>query len=229
MAVEVDFITLGDASEKLDTPAPTLRHWTQQLEDYEIHYVKRNNRNERIYYDTDLEIFGYLRDLKAEHGRRTTTKDLAYMILDRGKKGEFQLRRKEDAPAPSQQSNKTSELLNQDDIKRLMDSERVKQFMGIVVEETTKQLKVEMVEELKEAFRDDVRTEVSEAQKQTSEEIRQLKEALRKQEEQSSKLLKELLEQKKEEEKQRIEEKQKVEEESRTIEKKGFFAKLFGG
>lgn len=158
MGFEVDFITLGDASEKLSVPSATLRHWTDQMEEFDTHYVLRNNRNERIYYDTDIKVFEFLRDLKNEHGRRTTTKDLAYMIADRGRAGEFQLRTKEDAPQPQQPSNRTADLLNQDDIKRLMESERVKQFIGIVIDETTKNIKQDLVEEV----RKEVQTEMLE-------------------------------------------------------------------
>jgi DNA-binding transcriptional MerR regulator len=151
MALEVDFITLGDASERLNVPSATLRHWTDQLEDFEVHYVMRNNRNERIYYDTDLEIFSFLRDLKAEYGRRTTTKDLASMISDKGREGEFLLRNREDAPTP-QSTNRTADLLGQEDIKRLMDSDRVKQFMSIVVNETTKNIKEDLKKDLDDEF-----------------------------------------------------------------------------
>ena len=155
MPVEVDFITLGDASVKIDVPSPTLRHWTDQLEEFEVHFVLRNNRNERIYYDTDLEVFKYLRDLKKEYGRRTTTKDLAYMIAEKGKEGEFELRSREDAPTP-QPSNRTSDLLNQEDIQRLMASERVKQFISIVIDETTKNIKQDLVKEVREEVREEM-------------------------------------------------------------------------
>lgn len=155
VAFEVDYITLGDASSKLNVPSATLRHWTDQIEDYEVHFVKRNNRNERIYYDTDIEIFAYLRDLKKEYGRKTTTRDIAYMILDKGTKGEFQLRRREDAPV-AKQTNRTADLLNQEDIQRLMQSERVRQFIEVIINERDKSLREEIAEDLRETIREEI-------------------------------------------------------------------------
>lgn len=151
MAFEFDFITLGDASEKLGVPSATLRLWTDQMEDLEAHFVMRNNRNERIYYESDIEIFAFLRDLRKEYGRRTTTKDLANMVLDKGREGELELRTRENAPVP-QASNRTAELMGHEDIKRLMDSDRVKQFMSIIVSETTKNIRDELTKEFESEF-----------------------------------------------------------------------------
>jgi MerR HTH family regulatory protein len=176
MAVEVDFITLGDASARLDVPSPTLRHWTDQLEDLDVHYVMRNNRNERIYYDTDLEIFAYLRDLKSEHGRRTTTKDLAYMMLEMDR---FRMRTKEEVPLPSQPSNKTTDLLNQKDIKQLLDSDRVKQLMSVVVDQTTKNLK----EDLLKSVREEVNQEMMQYNRQIVESHEKIERELKEREE----------------------------------------------
>ncbi|PGA05608.1 MerR family transcriptional regulator [Bacillus mycoides] len=183
MALEVDFITLGDASDRIGVPSPTLRHWTDQLEDFEVHFVKRNNRNERIYYDTDLVIFEFLRDLKQEHGRRTTTKDLAYMIREMSDR--FELRTREDAPQPSQPSNKTADLLNQEDIQRLMQSERVKQFIGIVIDEATKNLK----DDLKHEVRQEVNKEMLEVGRQMVENHNRLEQQLKERDEKFEKQL----------------------------------------
>ena len=183
MALEVDFITLGDASDRIGVPSPTLRHWTDQLEDFEVHFVKRNNRNERIYYDTDLVIFEFLRDLKQEHGRRTTTKDLAYMIREMGDR--FELRTREDAPQPSQPSNKTADLLNQEDIQRLMQSERVKQFIGIIIDEATKNLK----DDLKHEVRQEVNKEMLEVGRQMVENHNRLEQQLKERDEKFEKQL----------------------------------------
>lgn len=171
MAIAVDFITLGDASERLGVPSATLRHWTDQMEEYEAHFVLRNNRNERIYYENDLEVFAFLRDLKNEYGRRTTTKDLAYMIMDKGREGQFKLRTKEEAPTP-QPSNRTADLLNQEDIQRLMDSERVKQFISIIISENSKAMKEELVDEIRESVREEIRLEMQESNARIEEEVK---------------------------------------------------------
>lgn len=149
MSIEVEFITLGDVASRIEVPSPTLRHWTDQLEEFEVHFTLRNNRNERIYNSDDISVFLFLKQYKEEYGRRTTTKDLARMLQERGREGDFKLRAKEDAPPVTDNpSNKTQDLLNQDDIKRLMQSDRVKQFIGIITAENSKGLKDELLTEI---------------------------------------------------------------------------------
>lgn len=153
MAVEVEFITLGKASEQLGVPAPTLRLWTDQLEQFEVHYVMRNDSNERLYYDTDLELFAYLRDLKKEHGRKTTTKDLAYMIYQQCADGEgaYTLRTREEVPYV-EPTNTHLDLLNQKDIQKLLESDRVRQFVGVIVDG----LRDELIKEVREIVREEL-------------------------------------------------------------------------
>lgn len=145
--MKVEFVTLGGAAERLEVPPPTLRNWTDQLEEFGVHYTKRNHRNERIYYKEDLDIFRYVRDMKSEYGRKTTTKDLARMLAEDSR---FELRRKEDAPSPVEEPSNRLELLSQEDIKELMESERVKQFVKIIVDQTTKNIKDELLKEVSE-------------------------------------------------------------------------------
>lgn len=157
--MKVDFVTLGGASERLSVPPPTLRNWTDQLEEYNVHFTKRNNRNERIYYKEDLDIFKYIRDMRNEYGRKTTTRDLARMLSEDSR---FELRSKEDAPSPVEEPSNRMELLSQEDIKELMDSERVKQFMKIIVDQTTKNIKEDLVKEVTENVTRELRKEFEE-------------------------------------------------------------------
>lgn len=202
MAVEVDFITLGDASEKLSTPEnrvppATLRHWTDQLEEFGVHFVQRNNRNERIYYDTDLEVFKFIRDQRKEHGRKTTSKDLAYFIAEKAEKdGMFELRKREDVPIIEPTINAV-ELLNQEDIKKLMESDRVKQFVGVVVAETTKNLRNQLIEEV----RAEVKAEMEESNRKTQESLDKIEEGQKKRDENLMSLIKDMMDKKKEENK----------------------------
>jgi len=147
---EVEFITMGAASKQLNVPAPTLRLWTDQLEEYDVHYVMRNDKNERLYYDADLEIFKYLRDLKNEHGRKTTTKDLAFMIHKQAKdEGRFDIRTREEVPN-IEPTNTHLDLLSQKDVKALLESDRVRQLMGYIKEGIAEELKEEITKELQE-------------------------------------------------------------------------------
>jgi DNA-binding transcriptional MerR regulator len=229
--MEVDFVTLGDASERLNVPPPTLRNWTDQVEEYQVHFVKRNNRNERVYYDNDIEIFAYIRDLKQEHGRKTTMRDITEMMVSPEIIGRFNLRSEEDAPVQNP-SNKTGEMITKDDFERIMDNQRVKAIVGYLVAETTDQLRGQVVAELRHEWekerdilrltmREEIKKEVSEGNNQIGEQLRKFEEEQKnrdkaqqekvsKREEESIRLLRELLEQRKKES------------------QKGLLAKLFG-
>lgn len=208
MPVEVDFVLSSDASEKLDVAGGTLRNWADQLEEYGVHYTKRNSRNERIYYDNDLEIFAFIRDLRAEHGRRTTNKELARLLIEDGR---FKLRSEDDLGAfRKQATNRTAELLGQEDIQRLMESERVKQFMQIIVKETTKNIRDEIIKEFASA-----KAELAIASEEIDRKITELDKKLEEREEQNTKFMEQMM----------TEMKEKKKEESQP---KGFFAKIFG-
>lgn len=160
--IEVEYITLGDCASLIKVPSGTLRHWSDQLEERNVHFLHRNNRNERIYFPQDISLFSLLRDWKEEYGRRTTIEDLCRMLRDREEQDAnddvqypIVLRRREDAPQPvKESSNRVSELLGHEDIKRLMDSERVRQFMSVVVSETTKNVRDSLVKEFDDKFED---------------------------------------------------------------------------
>lgn len=219
MPIEVSHITLGDASSRLGVPAPTLRHWTDQLEEFNVHFALRNQRNERIYEEDDIKVFALMRDLKSEYGRRTTTKDIGYMIREKGESGELKLRTREDAPPPNP-SNRQTDLLNQEDIKQILDSERARQVVGYMMAEASKNIANELTESLKEQ----ISAEMSEVNKRLSETNDMLKKEL-------------------EERDRRLEERDKLWEdraikrdealmksmrETMENKNKGFFAKLFG-
>jgi|SRR5579875_538772 len=78
--MEITHVTLGDAAERLGVPAPTLRGWCITFEETGLHVLDRNTRDERLFDDNDLEIFGYMHELKQQHGRKATTTDLCYFI-----------------------------------------------------------------------------------------------------------------------------------------------------
>lgn len=208
--MKVDFVTLGGASERIDVPSPTLRNWTDQLEEYGVHFTKRNNRNERIYFKEDLDIFEYVRDMKSEYGRKTTTKDLAKMIANDPR---FELRSRENAPSPVEEPSNRLDLLNQEDIKDLMGSERVMQFMNIIVEQTTKNIKDDLIKEVTESVesisRDFKKRNLKLEHKLETME-REQKEALKSIQENNKELIK------------------KLEETQKQSEKKGFWSNLFG-
>lgn len=146
--MEVPFITLGDLAKRLDVPPPTLRNWTDQLEEMDVHYVKRNNRNERIYDDSDYEIFRFVRDLRQEYGRKTTMRDIARLLMSDDR---FQLRSHEDAPSPViEPSNKTGDILSPDDIERLMQNQRVQALVSYMIAQVEENMQKKNSEFLKE-------------------------------------------------------------------------------
>lgn len=162
MALEVEYITLGDASKRLEVPSPTLRHWTTQLEELNIHFVKRNGRSERIYEESDIQVFSYVQRMKEEYGRRVQMVDLAQLVKEKGDQGELELRSNSEAPLP-EPSNKQLDLLNQEDIKQLMASDRVRQFMEVIIGETMDQMREEVKAEMREAVREEIRKEMQDA------------------------------------------------------------------
>ncbi|MFJ8247317.1 MerR family transcriptional regulator [Peribacillus asahii] len=156
MALTVDFVTMGDASKILGVNSSTLRLWTEELEKNDVHYVIRNQRDERLYYESDLEIFAFVRDQKKEHGRKAQTKDIALMIYQKAVQEDmFDLRLKEDAPRP-EPTMTTLELLNNDDVQKLLDSDRVKQLMGYMISEATSKIKDDLIEEVRETVRSEM-------------------------------------------------------------------------
>ena len=246
--MEVEFVTLGDASERLDVPSPTLRNWTDQLEEMGVHYVKRNNRNERVYYDNDIQIFEWIRDLKKEYGRKTTMKDLTNVMKDMTDR--FQFRGEEEAPAPTPNpSNKTGELLTPDDVNRLMENQRVRAVLGTIIAQSTEQIRVQLVAELKGqleeerdilrlSIREEIQKEMSEGQEELRKEIKEFNEAQSKRDEEEKKrvaqrdeaLMKSLREmQERQNEKDKQEEEKKAQQVQEHEEKKGFFQRIFGG
>lgn len=240
MPVEVEFVTLGDAAEKLGTPQPTLRNWVDELEKYNIHYVMRNDRNERIFYDTDLKIFAYMKALKDEHGRRVTTRDIGNTIAEDAERLGLKLRRREDAPRPKP-SNRTTDLLGHEDIKQLMQSERVRQFMQIIIDETTKNLGIQLQRQMQEelrAYQEQIKRELEEKYKQSMELQNKIKQELidyqeQKVNKQNEEIqdIKTQLTRREREDKELMEMIRKLQEQAiaESKKKKGFFAKLFGG
>src|SRR5699024_12069243 len=105
--MEVEFVTLGGASDRLNVPPPTLRGWADRFEDLKIHYLERNHRDERIFYAEDIEIFKFVRDSKERYGRKTTTTDIAYMISSNEN---FKCRRFDDVPEVPAHKAKLGEL-----------------------------------------------------------------------------------------------------------------------
>lgn len=246
--MEVEFVTLGDASERLDVPSPTLRNWTDQLEEMGVHYVKRNNRNERVYYDNDIEIFEWIRDLKKEYGRKTTMKDLTNVMKDMTDR--FQFRGEEEAPTPTPNpSNKTGELLTPDDVNRLMENQRVRAVLGAIIAQSTEQIRVQLVAELKGqleeerdilrlSIREEIQKELSEGQDELRKELKEFNESQAKRDEEEKKrvaqrdeaLMKGIREmQERQKEKDKQEEEKNAQQVREQEEKKGFFKRMFGG
>ncbi|MED1125536.1 MerR family transcriptional regulator [Bacillus atrophaeus] len=203
--MEVEFITLGDLARRIDVPATTLRNWTDQLEDMDAHYVYRNDRGDRIYKDTDVEIFKYIKSLKDEHGRKTTMKNIAQILAD--KPDRFKLRTREEAPVQEPKDPEVLDLLSQEDIKKLMESERVKQFIGVIVSNTTKNLEEKLTKEI----RKEVAAEIEAGNKRIEEMLKKFEENTEKRVQNTENWIQEMR-------KQREEERNN----------KGFFAKLFG-
>jgi len=139
MAIEriVEFVTLGEAAEMLKTPAPTLRGWADKLEEMGIHRLERNHRQERIFYESDLEIFRFIRDQKDVHGRKSTTEDLARLIKSMAEEdGAFHLRPIEGMSVPILTP---TPQLTQIDMERLLQQEAFREWIENIHRELNKE------------------------------------------------------------------------------------------
>lgn len=225
MPVEVDFVTMKIAKDHIKRPEATVRLWVDQLEKYEVHYFMRNDANERIFYENDLEILVYVDKLKREHGRSVRMENLAHILYEEGQKGNLKLRRAEDAPRP-EPTNQHLKILNHQDIEHLMGSDRVKQFLEYVMAGTLQQLKEDMVEEMRELVREEMEEQQREILKQQEQILKQQQEDNRRIREQMEKLEEALRQKEEANTKQMTELKEQLEKDNQP---KGLFAKLFGG
>ena len=198
-----DYKTLGEAAAILELPTSTLRSWTDELEKYEVHFVLRNNRKERLYTEEDLSIFRYMRDIKNEYQRRLINRDVASLIKRKAEEEHmFSLRSREEAGVDIEPSNTALEILNNDDIAQLLASDRVKQFVGVIVDQTTKNLREDLKAEVREEVRNEMRIEL----KELHEKMDQIHENQEARDKELVKTMRTLMEQK----------------------KKGIFSRLFG-
>lgn len=134
MAIEVEFVTLGEAANRIDVPQPTLRGWTDKLEEMGIHYLERNNRNERMFDETDIEIFSFMKGIKEQYGsRRASTTDMAYVIAETFKD---RCRRKETDLEPMRRRPNLTDV----DIQNLLLNDRFKSIMKQFIAETQLEL-----------------------------------------------------------------------------------------
>ncbi|WP_176554308.1 MerR family transcriptional regulator [Bacillus sp. Marseille-P3800] len=147
MGFEVKNLTLGDMASELNVNASTLRQWSDRFEELEVHHVLRNQRDERIYDESDFKVFEFIRDLRNEYGRRTRTEDIAAMLEEKSKDGLIKLRTKEFAPRPKATPMSTS-LMADEDIQRLMASDKVKQFMSVISKNIEEELRKDLRDEL---------------------------------------------------------------------------------
>lgn len=154
--MKVDFVTLGGAAKELDVPAPTLRGWADRLEELNIHYLERNHRDERIFYESDIEIFRFMKEAKDKYGRKTTTIDLAYVILE--KDDVFELRKKGEVPEVPKHKAQLSEL----DLEHVLSHPTFQAFMQEVIKETTSSLSDEIAKEVSNKLNKEMQTKLEE-------------------------------------------------------------------
>jgi DNA-binding transcriptional MerR regulator len=139
---EVPFITLGDAAEMLGAPPATLRGWADMLENLGVHALERNQRNERLFYENDLEIFRFVKDQKDVHGRKTTTEDLAHTINQMAEDGAFELRKTGlDVPIPV-----PPPTLTYVDLDRLTQQETFRQWFEEIHAKLNEQTHAQIIE-----------------------------------------------------------------------------------
>lgn len=153
--MKVEFVTLGDASRMLDVPAPTLRGWSDRLEELGIHYLERNHRDERIFYEEDIKIFAFMKEQKDKYKRKTTTTDIAYIIHD---SDEFECRQKGEVPSVPKYQTKLSEV----DYEHILEHPEFKKFIDTVVQRATADLSEGLTEQITQNMRKEMNSKLSE-------------------------------------------------------------------
>jgi DNA-binding transcriptional ArsR family regulator len=209
MGIEVQYITLGEAAARLGVPQPTLRGWVDKLEELGIHTLERNNRDERLFDEDDLEIFRFMKEMKDQYGaRRATTTDVGYVIAE---KFADKLKKKMDLDI------KRRPNLTDVDVQNVLQNERFMSILrGFVLEaqgESEKRIAEEVENRVKaqlELIKEELRNEMEDQHAKTQELLeRRIK--------QTDEWLTEI--------RHKMDERKRQEEENK---KKGFFSKLFG-
>jgi DNA-binding transcriptional MerR regulator len=143
--MEVEFITFGEAAKRIGVPAPTLRGWTDKFEELDVHYLERNDKGERLFFDIDLEIFSYVKELKAHYGdRKATTTDCAYHIAEHEKFRDRLRRRKPDLEILKRRVTNINEI----DVNYLMSNEQFLELLNQNLQMMREQIKEEVKQEI---------------------------------------------------------------------------------
>lgn len=146
--MEVEFVTLGDAAKLLNEPAPTLRGWCDKLEELGVHVLDRTDSGNRIFYDDDMEIFRFISEQKAKHGRKTTTTQLAWVIHN---DENLKKRSKKDAFAPAKYVPPLGEM----DTEGIINHPTMQKVLNEMVETASDMLKPKIIKEVKDDIKQD--------------------------------------------------------------------------
>lgn len=199
MAMELEFVTIGMACEHLDMKQSTLRKWTDYLEKNNVHYVHRNEREERMYNNEDLEIFRFFNNYKKEFGMKTTLEDLARLIEHKAEQeGKFKLRKREDVPEIARKDDLTPlKMLDHEDIQTLMNSPRVQEFAQLIIGETTKNLKDDLKKEVREEVKEEMQEQMLEHKEHIESVYQRIEEKMLERDEKTVQRMNEIMESKK--------------------------------
>ncbi|MFC5402440.1 hypothetical protein [Cohnella soli] len=77
--------TIGAARERLlsmgaNEPIPTIRNWSNDLHQLQVHTLPRNQRGERIYSEIDIQILLFIHEAKKRFGKNMTMDAISTMI-----------------------------------------------------------------------------------------------------------------------------------------------------
>lgn len=155
--MKVEFVTLGDAAKRLDVPGPTLRGWSDKLEELNVHYLERNHRDERIFYEEDMVIFQFMKEQKDKYKRKTTTTDLAYVIHEDDR---FTCRQKGNVPDVPMYQTKLSEV----DYEHILEHPEFKAFMSTIITSATSELSEGITEQVSERMKKEMDLKIEEVE-----------------------------------------------------------------
>jgi DNA-binding transcriptional MerR regulator len=169
---QVEFVTFGEAAKMLDVNANTLRGWCDKFEEMNTHFLDRNHRKERIFYENDLEIFRYVKEQKDLHGMKITTQDIVHTVAQRSKEDDmFELRTKGELPSPPT----FAPAISEPDIKKLIDDERFQGVLKVIV----KQVSEEASNKVEQQVSEKVAAKLEEIEKRRAESLNEVLSELR--------------------------------------------------
>jgi hypothetical protein len=151
--MQLEYFSFGDGAMVLDIPQPTLRNWCDKLEEMGVHYIVRNERNERVLYDIDIAIFKFMKVEKEKNGRNATLQFLGLKLI------ESMMERRQ---SPTSLNTSLQAFDRQGyELQRVLESDAFKATVGAIARETAATLEETLTPRIREEVTQSFKAEFS--------------------------------------------------------------------